>query len=262
MNGKDQLRECDSAANLRERDSPANISPLGERYLAVKTAINAASGSRADVQLLAVSKTFSAADVLALAALGQRAFGENYLQEALGKIAAVALERPDLPLEWHFIGPLQSNKTRPVAESFDWVHSVDRLKIAERLSAQRPAARGPLNLCLQVNVSGEASKSGCEPSQASVLAGAIAALPHLRLRGLMAIPEPSDDPLLQRERFASLRRLFNQLNDAGLNLDTLSMGMSADLAVAISEGATMVRVGSAIFGGRAAKPAATRTNAY
>lgn len=248
MNGNDQLRE---------HDSQTQTNALGERYLAVKRAIKVASGSRTDVQLLAVSKTFSAADVLALAALGQRAFGENYLQEGLAKIAATALERPDLPLEWHFIGPLQSNKTRPVAESFDWVHSVDRLKVAERLSAQRPAARGPLNICLQVNVSGEASKSGCEPSQALALASAIAALPHLRLRGLMAIPEPSDDAQIQRERFASLRRLRDQLNAAGLALDTLSMGMSADLAVAISEGATLVRVGSAIFGSRAATPAAT-----
>ena len=226
---------------------------LRERYRAVLNTIKQASGSRSDVQLLAVSKTFAAADVMALADLGQRGFGENYLQEALVKIAAIAAERPDLRLEWHFIGPIQSNKTRSIAEHFDWVHSVDRLKIAQRLSEQRPAARLPLNICLQVNVSGELSKSGCAPDEAPALAQAIAVLPGLAVRGLMAIPEPSDDLALQRERFAGLRRLRDQINGMGLRMDTLSMGMSADLEIAIAQGATIVRIGSAIFGDRAVK---------
>lgn len=229
---------------------------LRERYAAVlrqiHTACSAANRDPASVGLLAVSKTFTATDVLAVAALGQRAFGENYLQESLQKIGQISAERPDLHLEWHFIGPIQSNKTRPIAETFSWVHSVERLKIAERLSAQRPAGITPLNVCLQVNVSGEASKSGCPPEEAVALAQSIAALPNLRIRGLMAIPEPTEDKTLQRHRFAVLRRLFDQLRDHGLALDTLSMGMSADLQAAIEEGSTMVRVGSAIFGARPA----------
>ncbi len=198
------------------------------------------------MQLLAVSKTWPAAAVREACAAGQRAFGENYVQEGAEKAAELA----GLGLEWHFIGPLQSNKTRQVAEAFAWMHSVDRLKIAERLSAQRPAAFPPLQVCIQVNVSGEASKSGCAPDQAAALAGAVAGLPGLRLRGLMAIPEPTDDTRLQRRRFALLRELRDRLNAGGLGLDTLSMGMSDDLEAAIMEGSTMVRVGTAIFGQR------------
>ncbi len=198
------------------------------------------------MQLLAVSKTWPAASVRDAAAAGQLAFGENYAQEAVEK----ATELADLGLEWHFIGPLQSNKTRLVAENFVWVHSVDRLKIAERLAAQRPPDLVPLQICLQVNVSGETSKSGCAPDQAAALAHAAAALPNLCLRGLMAIPEPSDDVSLQRRRFALLRQLRDRINVEGLLLDTLSMGMSHDLEAAIMEGATLVRVGTAIFGER------------
>ena len=196
--------------------------------------------------LLAVSKTFPADALRAACAAGQSRFGENYVQEALAKQAELA----DLDLEWHFIGPLQSNKTRPVAENFSWVHSVERLKIAERLSIQRPADLPPLNICVQVNVSGEASKSGCAPTEVPALCRAVAALPKLRLRGLMAIPESTEDSALARQRFANLRALRDRLNETGLALDTLSMGMSHDLEDAIMEGATLVRVGTAIFGER------------
>ena len=197
------------------------------------------------VTLLAVSKTWPIADITAAAAAGQRHFGESYLQEALPKIAAQPAR------EWHFIGPLQSNKTRPVAEHFAWAHSVDRLKIAQRLSEQRPEGLAPLQVCLQVNVSGEASKSGCTPAEALALAQAVAALPRLALRGLMTIPEPNSDPVRQRLPFARLRQLQEQLNhELNLRLDTLSMGMSDDLEAAIMEGATLVRVGTAIFGAR------------
>jgi len=234
----------------------------------IRDACEAAGRPADSVRLLAVSKAFPAANVLALAALGQRAFGENYLQEALDKIAACSDERS---LEWHFIGPIQSNKTRPIAEHFDWVHSVDREKVARRLAEQRPADLPPLNLCLQVNVSGEASKSGVAPGEAVALALACAALPGVRLRGLMAIPEPTEDVALQRARFATLRELHARVREAlaaeaakadlaeaasaGLaraasDFDTLSMGMSADLESAVMEGATIVRVGSALFGAR------------
>lgn len=208
----------------------------------------AAAGRPAEsVQLLAVSKTWPATSVRKAAAAGQRAFGENYVQEAAEKAAKLA----GLNLEWHFIGPLQSNKTRTVAEGFGWVHSVDRLKIAERLAAQRPAALPPLNVCLQVNVSGEASKSGCAPEQGVALAAAIGALPGLRLRGLMAIPEPTGDVARQRRQFALLRHTLERINaELDFRLDTLSMGMSDDLEAAIMEGATIVRVGTAIFGQR------------
>lgn len=199
-----------------------------------------------DIRLLAVSKTFPPERIREAALAGQIAFGENYLQESLEKIAALA----DLGLEWHFIGPLQSNKTRPVAEYFSWVHGIERLKIAERLSAARGAARPPLQVCIQVNVSGEASKSGVSPGETAALAHAVAGLPNLRLRGLMAIPEPTDDMPLARQRFAMLRELREVLNKAGMALDTLSMGMSHDLEAAILEGATIVRVGTAIFGER------------
>lgn len=199
------------------------------------------------MRLLAVSKTWPADSVREAAAAGQRVFGENYVQEGVAKVEALA----GLGLEWHFIGPLQSNKTRLVANSFAWVHSIDRLKIAERLSEQRDVHLPPLEVCIQVNVSGEASKSGVAPDDLPELARAVAALPRLRLRGLMAIPEPTSDVALQRARFASLRQLRDQLNAGGLQLDTLSMGMSDDLEAAIAEGSTMVRVGTAIFGGRA-----------
>lgn len=201
------------------------------------------------VTLLAVSKTFDADAVLAAVSAGQRAFGENYLQEALDKMRDVAALTP-VALAWHFIGPIQSNKTRPIAEHFDWVHTVERIKIAQRLAEQRPEGMAPLNICLQVNISGEASKSGVAPDELPGLAQAVAALPRLRLRGLMAIPEPTDDVDAQRAAFARLRGLYERLRAGGLALDTLSMGMSSDLGAAIAEGATIVRVGSAIFGAR------------
>jgi pyridoxal phosphate enzyme (YggS family) len=216
----------------------------------IQVACDAAHRPRSTVLLLAVSKTFPAEAVLEAAACGQRAFGENYVQEGVDKIATVAKALPDTRLEWHFIGPIQSNKTRPIATHFDWVHTVERLKIAQRLSEQRPPERGPLNICLQVNISGEASKSGVTPEELPDLARAVAALPHLRLRGLMAIPEPQDDPELQRAPFARLRELAQELVKAGIHLDTLSMGMSGDMRAAVLEGATIVRVGSAIFGAR------------
>jgi pyridoxal phosphate enzyme (YggS family) len=200
------------------------------------------------VTLMAVSKTFSAAAVREAHAAGQRVFGENYVQEALAKMAALADLRASI--EWHLIGPLQSNKTREVAAAFDWVHTIDRLKTAERLSAQRPAGLPPLQVCIQVNVSGEASKSGVQPGALATLARQVAALPGLTLRGLMSIPEPADDPVAQRVPHRELARLLHGLVAEGLALDTLSMGMSADLEAAIAEGATLVRVGTAIFGAR------------
>jgi pyridoxal phosphate enzyme (YggS family) len=223
---------------------------IEKRLQAVKSRIAAACAAAGrdprDIVLVAVSKTFPAAAVRAAHAAGQRDFGENHAQEAATKIEALA----DLALVWHFIGPIQSNKTRLVAERCAWVHSIDRLKIAERLSAQRPDALPPLQACLQVNVSGEATKSGVAPDEAPALARAVAALPRLRLRGLMTIPEPTDDPALQRRRFESLRALKDRLVADGLALDTLSMGMSDDLEAAVAAGATMVRVGTAIFGAR------------
>jgi pyridoxal phosphate enzyme (YggS family) len=216
----------------------------------IQVACEAAARPRSTVQLLAVSKTFPAEAVLEAVACGQRAFGENYLQEGVDKIAAVAKALPDTRLEWHFIGPIQSNKTRPIAANFDWVHTVERLKIAQRLSEQRPPELGPLNICLQVNISGEASKSGAAPEELLALAQAVAALPNLRLRGLMAIPEPQEDPELQRVPFARLRELAQDIVKTGIYLDTLSMGMSGDMRAAVLEGATIVRVGSAIFGSR------------
>jgi pyridoxal phosphate enzyme (YggS family) len=216
----------------------------------IQTACQAAARPRSTVQLLAVSKTFPPEAVLEAVDAGQRAFGENYLQEGVDKIAAVAKARPDTPLEWHFIGPIQSNKTRPIATHFDWVHTVERLKIAQRLSEQRPPERGPLQICLQVNISGESSKSGAQPEELLALAREVARLPNLRLRGLMAIPEPEDDPELQRVPFARLRALAQEIVADGIFLDTLSMGMSADLRAAVLEGSSIVRVGSAIFGSR------------
>ncbi|MBB4844707.1 pyridoxal phosphate enzyme (YggS family) [Paucibacter oligotrophus] len=209
-----------------------------------------------DISLLVVSKTFPASAVRAAHAAGERRFGENYVQEGLDKITELAELRAEL--EWHLIGPLQSNKTKPVAQHFDWVHSVDRLKIAQRLSEQRPPELPPLNICLQVNISGEASKSGVSAADLPALAQAVAGLPRLRLRGLMAVPEPAADFETQRQPHRALAALLAQLRrqlgqqhkGQDLSLDTLSMGMSADLEAAIAEGASMVRVGSAIFGAR------------
>ena len=198
------------------------------------------------VRLLAVSKTFGADAVQAAHACGQRAFGENYIQEAVTKIVQLRL----LPIEWHCIGPLQSNKTKLVAEHFDWVQTVDRLKIAQRLSEQRPPHLPPLQVCIQVNVDGGPTKSGVAPEAALALAQAVTALPRLRLRGLMCIPEPAADFAAACEVLTRARDLFDTLNAAGLTLDTLSMGMSADLEAAVASGSTLVRVGSAIFGAR------------
>lgn len=217
-----------------------NIAKVGAR---IREAAQASQRNFADIGLLAVSKTKPADAIREAYAVGMRDFGENYLQEALEKQTLLA----DLPLIWHFIGPIQSNKTRPIAEHFDWVHSVDRLKIAQRLSDQRPAHLPPLNICLQVNVSGEDSKSGCRPDELPELAQVVAALPNLCLRGLMAIPEATDDVAAQHAAFARLRQLRDEL---ALNLDTLSMGMSHDLEAAIAEGATWVRIGTALFGAR------------
>ena len=200
-----------------------------------------------DIRLIAVSKTFGPDAIRDAYAAGQRAFGESYLQEALDKMPGLS----ELPLEWHFIGPIQSNKTRPIAERFHWVHAVDRLKVAERLSSARAQAQPPLQVCIQVNVGAEASKSGVAPNEVLPLARAILALPRLRLRGLMTIPRPVEDFEAQRAQFRVLRLLRDELAAAGIVTDTLSMGMTDDLEAAIAEGATMVRVGRAIFGERA-----------
>ena len=231
----------------------ANLKALTER---ITVAAARAARPSESIALIAVSKTFPAEAVVALARCGQRQFGENYVQEALAKIAAVRAAAPELPLLWHFIGPIQSNKTRQIAEHFDWVQSVDRLKIAQRLSEQRPAHLPPLNVLLQVNISGEASKSGVKPEDLPSIAREVAALPRLRLRGLMAIPEPNDDPVQQQMPLAAMKRLFDaqrvvaQRTAGSADWDTLSMGMSADLEAAIGQGATMVRVGTALFGER------------
>ncbi|QIA05861.1 YggS family pyridoxal phosphate-dependent enzyme [Pseudomonas fluorescens] len=223
------------------------MSTIADNIALVSSRIHAATAAAGrdenSVQLLAVSKTKPAQALREAYAAGLRDFGENYLQEALGK----QLELADLPLIWHFIGPIQSNKTRSIAEHFAWVHSVDRLKIAQRLSEQRPADLPPLNICIQVNVSGEASKSGCTPQDLPALAQAISALPRLKLRGLMAIPEPTEDRAEQDAAFAAVQRLQAGLD---LPLDTLSMGMSHDLESAIAQGATWVRIGTALFGAR------------
>ena len=220
----------------------------------IAQAAHAAGRDPSTVQLLAVSKTFGPDAILALAACGQRDFGENYLQEALPKMAACAAQATE-SLRWHFIGPIQSNKTRPIAEHFDWVHSVERERVAARLNEQRPAELPPLNVCIQVDVSGEATKSGCDPLEALALARAISAMPRLRLRGLMAIPAPSADPAVQRAQFARVRAVYETIRSEGIDLDTLSMGMSGDLEEAIGQGATIVRVGTALFGSRPPRPA-------
>lgn len=227
----------------------ANSTPA-ERLHAVRAriadAVAEAGREPAAVRLLAVSKTFGDAAVRALANAGQREFGENYVQEALDKQAALR----DLPLKWHFIGPIQSNKTRAIAENFSWAHSVDRLRIAERLSAQRSPGLPPLQVCIEVNVSGETSKGGVVPAELPALAEAISKLPGLQLRGLMAIPAPTPDVAAQRAAFHQVREAFDGLRARGHTLDTLSMGMSADLEAAILEGATIVRIGTALFGER------------
>jgi pyridoxal phosphate enzyme (YggS family) len=212
----------------------------------IATACNTHGRPPETVTLLAVSKTFGPQAVREAFAAGQVAFGENYIQEAVDKIAALA----DLPLEWHCIGPIQSNKTRLVAEHFDWAHSVDRLKIAQRLSEQRPQGKAPLNVCIQVNIDGGPTKAGVAPEDALALAQAVAALPQVRLRGIMTIPEPAIDFEAACAVHMRARALFDALNAAGLVLDTLSMGMTGDLEAAIASGSTMVRVGTAIFGGR------------
>ncbi len=222
----------------------------------IAAACQAAGRAPSEVTLLAVSKTFGPEAVREAAASGQHAFGENYLQEAVEKMAHLEGVAGVPRLEWHCIGPIQSNKTRLVAEHFDWAHTVDRLKIAQRLSQQRPAHRGPLNVCLQVNIDGGANKAGVAPEEVLALAREIAALPGLALRGLMTIPEPAPDFASQRAVHLRARALFDQLRAQGLALDTLSMGMTADLEAAIAAGSTMVRVGTAIFGGRPAKAAA------
>ena len=216
----------------------------------IATAIQATNRPLSAVQLLAVSKTFPFEAVLEAMQAGQRAFGENYVQEGVDKIAAVAAAAPDVPLEWHFIGPIQSNKTRPIAENFAWVHAIDRLKIAQRLSGQRPAGLPPLNVCLQVNISGEDSKSGTAAAEVFSLAKVIDGLPRLSLRGLMCVPAPAATIEERRKPFAALKQLFDQLKNDYPTLDTLSMGMSADLDAAILEGATIVRIGTDIFGAR------------
>lgn len=223
---------------------PANrLHIVQMRIRAAEQRFQRPSGS---VQLLAVSKMQPATAISAVAAAGQSCFGENYLQEALDKMTELAA----LHLEWHFIGPIQANKTRGVAERFAWVHSVDRLKIAERLNAQRPALLPPLNICLQVNLDQEPTKHGLAESDLSAVAMAVASLPRLQLRGLMAIPAPTSDFVAQRQAFARLREWLEQLNAEGLAMDTLSMGMSDDLEAAIAEGATLVRIGTALFGPR------------
>lgn len=223
----------------------------------IAQACGKAGRSPDSVALLAVSKTFGADAVAQAHAAGQTAFGENYIQEAVEKITALE----HLPLQWHCIGPIQSNKTRLVAEHFDWVHTVDRLKIAQRLSEQRPPHRAPLQVCIQVNVDGGPTKSGVAPDQALALAQAVAALPRLQVRGLMCIPEPAPDFVAACAIFTRARALFDHLNVAGMGLDTLSMGMSADLEAAVASGSTLVRVGSAIFGARAYPPTSSASPA-
>lgn len=229
-------------------DIQANLHRVQVR---IEHAARAAGRDAGSVTLVAVSKTQPAEAVRAAYDAGQRIFGESYVQEAVAKMQALS----DLTLQWHFIGPVQSNKTKEIARHFDWVHGIDRFKVAERLSAQRPSGFRALDVCIQVNTSGEASKSGVALDQLPALAHAVAALPGLRLRGLMTVPAPQTDPDAQRRPFRALRGACERLHDAGLELDTLSMGMSGDLEAAVLEGATMVRIGTAIFGQRPRPPA-------
>jgi hypothetical protein len=230
------------------------MSPISDNLQAVHdriaTAARNAQRSPNDIMLLAVSKTFGPQAVIEAARAGQYAFGENYVQEAVDKMAAIHAMVPDVQLHWHFIGPIQSNKTRLIAQHFDWVHSVDREKIAQRLSEQRAPESPPLNICLQVNISGESSKSGVAPQDTLTLAQRVASMPRLKLRGLMAIPESTEDIEKQHTAFRHLRELIEECRRQGLAMDTLSMGMSADLEAAIAEGSTIVRIGTAIFGKR------------
>ncbi|MBY0574759.1 MAG: YggS family pyridoxal phosphate-dependent enzyme [Undibacterium sp.] len=216
----------------------------------LQAAARAVGRDPAEIRLLAVSKTFGIEAIVDAVQAGQRCFGENYVQEALLKIQQAATLMPMQPLEWHFIGPIQSNKTKAIAENFSWVHSVDREKIAERLSAQRPPELGALQICLQVNISGEASKSGVAPNDLLALAKSVLVLPNLTLRGLMAVPEATDNAADQEQAFASIVSLKNDLAAHGIIVDTLSMGMSADMPAAIAQGSTILRIGSAIFGKR------------
>lgn len=224
----------------------AIVSNLQAIHKAIEQAAGAAKRAPSGIKLLAVSKTFSASAVRKAYDAGQREFGENYVQEALDKMS----ELRDLQIIWHFIGPIQSNKTRVIAENFAWVHGVDRLKIAQRLSEQRPQDLPPLNICLQVNVSGEESKSGIAPQEVEQLAREVSKLPRLKLRGLMAIPAPADDEATQCKPFALLRELSQVIVAQGIALDTLSMGMSHDFVAAIQEGANIIRIGTAVFGKR------------
>jgi pyridoxal phosphate enzyme (YggS family) len=236
----------DKAFGTLETMNASIAENLAQVHAQIQTACQASGRPVSSVRLLAVSKTWGADAVRAAHAAGQTAFGENYIQEAVDKIT----ELKALPLEWHCIGPIQSNKTRLVAEHFDWVHSIDRLKIAQRLSEQRPAGLPPLQVCIQVNVDGGETKSGVSPQDLPELAQAVAALPHLQLRGLMTIPEPAESEAAARAVHRRARQLLESLVQQGLALDTLSMGMSADMAPAIAEGSTLVRVGTAIFGKR------------
>ncbi len=242
--------------------SPTPQSPTTRREAVlarISAAASQANRAADTIQLLAVSKTMDAPHLLAMAQTGQQSFGENYLQEALGKQQWLADHWSGEPLEWHFIGPIQSNKTRPIATHFDWVHTVDRLKIGQRLNEQRPTDAPRLNICLQVNIDDEASKSGCRPDEAVALVSQLAGLPRLRLRGLMAIPRASTDASEQNAAFARVREVFDQCRqalalespDAVSSFDTLSMGMTGDLEAAVAQGATIVRVGTALFGRRA-----------
>ncbi|MDZ4160569.1 MAG: YggS family pyridoxal phosphate-dependent enzyme [Burkholderiales bacterium] len=226
---------------------PQQLAAVRER---LRLACEAAGRSPDSVGLLAVSKTFGPDAVAQAIAAGQRAFGENYVQEGVDKILALRASHPGVALEWHCIGPLQTNKTRLVAEHFDWVHTIDRLKVAQRLSDQRPAHPPPLQVCVQVNVDGGANKSGVAPTDAPALAQAVAALPGLCLRGLMAIPEPSPDVESQQAVCERVKAVFDGLKGVSPQWDTLSLGMSADLEAAVAAGSTLVRVGTAIFGGR------------
>lgn len=244
----DALSPCRLETACRPSVDRPIMSPINANLQAVKARIAAAAEGRA-VTLVAVSKTQPAERLREAFGAGQHAFGENYVQEALAKQEALR----DLAIEWHFIGPIQSNKCKFIAPHFSWVHGVDRLKVAEQLSRLRPAEAGPLNVLVQVNVSGEVSKSGCAPQEASALAHAVAGLANIRLRGLMTIIENVTDPALQRAQFKRLRELADSLREEGLSLDTLSMGMSQDFETAIREGATLVRIGTAVFGARAPK---------
>ncbi|MDP8568968.1 YggS family pyridoxal phosphate-dependent enzyme [Methylophilus aquaticus] len=241
MTAADVLDEKTTLAN--------NLASVQQHILHAKSKFDAVQ----TVSLCVVSKAQSADRIRAVYEAGHTTFGENYLQEALNKQEQLR----DCAIAWHFIGPIQSNKTQPIARHFDWVHSVDRLKIAQRLSDARPPELPPLNICLQVNISHETSKSGASGEELLQLALSIKQLPHLHLRGLMAIPAPCEDFNAQRDQFRQVRQLFEQLNQQGLLLDTLSIGMSGDFAAAIAEGSTLVRIGTAIFGARPTRPPST-----